>query len=102
MIDTIGFNGYTRLDTVGRPHSDKLHLVQTFTRTDAGHIAYKVTIDDPVYYTTPWTNERIMTLSNGDLLEYSCEENNRVAVGRSHQVVDSPERDSATRHPGNA
>jgi hypothetical protein len=77
IVDTIGFNGYTRLDTVGRPHSDKLHLVQTFRMIDAGHIAYKVTITDPVYYTEPWTNERTMTLSNGELLEYSCEENNR-------------------------
>jgi hypothetical protein len=51
--------------------------VQTFRRIDAGHIAYTVTIDDPVYYTKPWTNERTFTLTNGDLLEYSCEENNR-------------------------
>jgi hypothetical protein len=77
IIDTLGFNGYTRLDTVGHPHSDKLHVVQTFKHVDAGHIAYTVTINDPVFYTQPWTNERTMTLSNGDLLEYSCEENNR-------------------------
>ena len=77
IVDTIGFNGFTRLDTIGRPHSDKLHLVQTFKHVDAGHVAYKVTIDDPVYYSEPWTNERIMTLSNGELLEYSCEENNK-------------------------
>jgi hypothetical protein len=77
IVDTIGFNGFTRLDTVGRPHSDKLHLKQTFRHVDAGHVAYAVTVDDPVYYTQPWTNERIMTLSNGQLLEYSCEENNK-------------------------
>lgn len=77
IIDTIGFNGFTRLDTKGNPHSDKLHVVQTFRHTDAGHIAYTVTIDDPVYYTKPWTNERTFTLSNGELFEYSCEENNR-------------------------
>jgi hypothetical protein len=77
VIDTIGFNGYTRLDTRGNPHSDHLHMVQRFTRSDAGHIAYRVTIDDPVYYTKPWTNQRTFTLTNGDLLEYSCEENNR-------------------------
>jgi hypothetical protein len=77
VIDTIGFNGWTRLDTKGDPLSDKLHLVQTFKRTDAGHIAYSVTVDDPVYYTKPWTNERTFTLTNGDLIEYSCEENNR-------------------------
>lgn len=77
VIDTVGFNGFTRLDTKGDPHSDQLHLVQTFRRTDEGHIAYTVTVDDPVYYTKPWTNERTFTLSNGELMEYSCEENNR-------------------------
>jgi hypothetical protein len=77
VIDTIGFNGFTRLDTKGNPHSDKMHMVQTLTRTDAGHIAYKVTIDDPVYYTAPWTNERTFSIANTELLEYSCEENNR-------------------------
>src|SRR5688572_19323911 len=77
IVDTIGFNGFTRLDTKGDPHSDKLHLVQTFRMVDAGHVAYSVTVDDPVYYTKPWTNERTFTLSNDNLLEYSCEENNR-------------------------
>jgi hypothetical protein len=77
VIDTIGFNGYTRLDTRGNPHSDKLHLVQTLRRTDEGHIAYTVTVEDPVNYARPWTNERTFTLTNGELLEYSCEENNR-------------------------
>jgi hypothetical protein len=77
VVETKGFNGFTRLDTKGNPHSDQLKLTQRFTRTDMGHVAYAVTIDDPVYYTKPWTNERIFTLSNGGLMEYSCEENNR-------------------------
>jgi hypothetical protein len=77
VIDTVDFNGYTRLDTKGNPHSDKLHLVQTFNRTNAGQIAQTVTIDDPVFYTKPWTNERTWLLSTGELIEYSCEENNR-------------------------
>ena len=77
IVDTVGFNGFTRLDTRGDPHSDKLHLVQTFKMTDAGHIAYTVTVNDPVYYATPWTNERTFTLTNDSLMEYSCEENNR-------------------------
>lgn len=77
VVDTVGFNGWTRLDTKGDPHSDKLHLVQTFKHVDAGHVHYTVTVDDPVYYTKPWTNERTFTLMNTGLLEYSCEENNR-------------------------
>jgi hypothetical protein len=51
--------------------------VQTFRRTDARRLQYVVTVTDPVYYTRPWTNERTLMLSDGDLLEYSCEENNR-------------------------
>ncbi len=77
VVDTVGFNGFTRLDTKGNPHSDKMHLTQRFTRTDAGHLAYTVTIDDPLYYSKPWTNERVFTLSDGELIEYSCMENNR-------------------------
>lgn len=77
VVDTSGFNGYTRVDTVGHPHSDALHVIQTFRRTDAGHIAYTITIDDAKAYAKPWKNERTFTLSNGELIEYSCEENNR-------------------------
>ena len=77
VIDTIGFNGWTRLDTVGHPHSDALHLTQTLRRTDTEHIAYTVTVEDPKVYTRPWKNERTFTLQKGDLIEYSCEENNK-------------------------
>jgi hypothetical protein len=77
VVETRGFNGYTRLDTVGHPHSDALHLTQTFRRIDRMSMAYTVTIDDPKTYTRAWTNERTFRLNNGPLLEYSCEENNR-------------------------
>ena len=76
-IETTGFNGWTRLDTVGHPHSDALRLTQTFRRTDAEHLAYTVTVDDRKMYTRPWTNVRTFTLLKGDLIEYSCQENNK-------------------------
>ena len=77
IIETTGFNGWTRLDTIGHPHSDALRLTQTFRRTDAEHLAYTVTVDDPKIYTRPWTNVRTFTLLKGDLIEYSCQENNK-------------------------
>ena len=77
IIDTVGFNGYTRLDTNGHPHSDQLHLVQTFRRTDMGHIEHTVTVDDPKFYTKPWKNERTFTLMNAEVLSIRAEENNR-------------------------
>ena len=77
VIDTIGFNGHTRLDTIGHPHSNHLHVVQTLLRTDIGHIQHTITVEDPKFYATAWRNERTFTLSTGEVLEYSCEENNR-------------------------
>ena len=79
VIDTIAFNGKTRLDTIGHGHSDQLHVIQKMTMKDANHFDYEMTIDDPLYYTKPWTNTRVYTrMKPGDeLIEYSCEENNK-------------------------
>lgn len=78
VVDTTGFNGYTRVDTVGHPHSDALHTIETFQRPDDNHITYTITIDDPKTYTKPWKNVRTFTLRPGwELMEYSCEENNK-------------------------
>jgi hypothetical protein len=79
VTDTRGFNGKTRLDTLGHPHSEDLHVVQRFTYTDPDTLRYEVTIDDPVMYTKPWTNtRRFWRMKPGEeLIEYSCEENNK-------------------------
>ena len=77
VVESRGFNGYTRLDTIGHPHSDALHLTQTFRRVDRRSMAYTVTVNDPKTYTKPWTNERTFRLMDTPLMEYSCEENNR-------------------------
>jgi hypothetical protein len=78
VIDTIGFNDKTRLDTIGHPHSTSLHQIDRLTRTDLGHITYEVTIDDPEAYSKPWGNKRVFNLRpDWELMEYSCEENNK-------------------------
>jgi hypothetical protein len=78
VIDTVNFNGKTRLDTIGHPHSDQLHLTQRFSRPDAGHVSYEVTVDDPKTFTKPWTNTRTFILrTDWEIMEYSCEENNK-------------------------
>lgn len=78
VIDTINFNGKTRLDTIGHPHSEGLHLIQRLRRQDLGHISYEVTVDDSKTYTKPWTNTRTFTLRpDWEMMEYSCEENNK-------------------------
>jgi len=54
-------------------------VTEKFTLRDADSINYEITVDDPIYYSTPWSNQRIFTrMQDGlGLLEYSCEETNR-------------------------
>jgi hypothetical protein len=78
VIDTVNFNGKTRLDTIGHPHSDQLHLVQRFSRPDLGHISYEMIVDDAKTFTKSWKNTRTFTLRpDWEMMEYSCEENNK-------------------------
>jgi hypothetical protein len=79
VIDTIGFNGKTRLDTIGHQHSDALHVVQKISRPDLQHLQLELTVNDPKTYTEPWSNKRVFALMKPgqELMEYSCEENNR-------------------------
>jgi len=84
VVDTIGFNDRTRLDTIGHPHSDQMHVVERLTRTDSMHLAYEVTVEDPKAYTKPIVNKRTFTLKPAwELMEYACEENNK-DVGEGH------------------
>jgi len=78
VVDTNNFNGKTRLDTVGHPHSDQMEITERFTRTDLGHMSYQVTIHDPKTFTEDWSNKRTFTLrTDTQIMEYSCEENNK-------------------------
>ena len=78
IVETSGFNGYTRLDTSGHPHSKQLKLINTFTRIDARTIQHTVTVHDPKTYTQDWMNVRTWRLKPASdvIMEYSCEENN--------------------------
>lgn len=78
VITTSEFNGKTRLDTIGHPHSDQLTVTERYTRVDPTTMNYEVTIDDPIYYSEPWSNKRVFTLQEDfELIEYSCMENNK-------------------------
>src|SRR5688572_11290182 len=78
VIETTGFNGYTKLDTAGHPHSTELKIVNTFTRTDASTLTHTVTVHDPKAYAQDWMNVRTWRIKPAPdvLMEYSCEENN--------------------------
>jgi hypothetical protein len=77
VIDSTGFNDQSWFDRAGNFHSDKLHVVERFTRTGPDHLSYEATIEDPVVFTRPW--KITMPLyrrieRNAQLMEFKCVE----------------------------
>ena len=79
IIDTIGFNGKTWIDTAEHPSSDALHVIERVRLIDADHLEYEVTWDDPKTYAKPLKNTRIFVrMKPGEeLMEWWCMENNK-------------------------
>jgi len=88
VVETAGFNDRTRLDGVGHPHSESLHVTERFHRTSFGRLDVEFTFDDPVMYTRPFTVKIPHDLlPDADIFEMFCEnEKDRVHIqnaGRS-------------------
>jgi len=78
VVDTVGFNDKFWFDYKGHPHTEQLHTIERFTRTDAGNMTIEVTIDDPGAYQKPFTTQGHARIMAGqELMEYICQENNQ-------------------------
>lgn len=76
VVDTVGFNDKFWFDYLGHPHTEQLHTIERYTRTDLGNMSIEVTIDDPGSYAKPFTTVGKARLMPGDeLMEYICNEN---------------------------
>lgn len=81
VVETIGLNDRTWLDTAGHQHSDQMKVIERFTR-QGDNIVMNYDIIDPVMYQKPWNLERPLTPLKAvhglpELIEYACTENNR-------------------------
>jgi len=77
VIDVTDLNDQTWFDRAGNFHSDKLHVVERYTRTGPDSISYEATIEDPEVFTRPW--KITMPLyrrqeKNAQLLDFKCVE----------------------------
>jgi hypothetical protein len=76
VVDTIGFNGEVWLDLIGHPQSEGARIIERYRRRDFGHMDIEITIDDPMWYTKPFTVKVTHLLHpDTDILEYFCNEN---------------------------
>ena len=76
VVDTIGFNDKTELPG-GYKHTEALHVVERFHRTDFNTLDYEATVEDPNVFEKPWTISRGFPL-RPDLTkvdEFICENN---------------------------
>jgi hypothetical protein len=87
VVDTIGFNDKGWLDNAGLPQTERLHVIERFSRADLGHIDLEITVDDPGAYTRPWKVHRQLHLApDEEIREYICNENHKTEhfVGGNH------------------
>jgi hypothetical protein len=73
VVDTVGFNDRTWLDSTGKPHSEALHVIERYRRPDLNHLQIEYTLDDPQTLAKPYTFTRtFIRVMDGALKEYFC------------------------------
>ena len=94
VIDTTNFTSVT---ANFRGSSDKLHLVERFTRASADTLIYQFTVEDPATWARPWTVEIPMTKTQGLIYEWACHEGNTMIsnILRGARVAEEEARKTA-------
>jgi hypothetical protein len=74
VIDTTGVDERPWLDEVGHPLSSSAHIQERYTRVDQYNLQFTVTVDDPKFYTKPWTVMRanLYWMKNQEFAETFC------------------------------
>ena len=83
VVDTVGFNDLTWLDTAGHPHSQSLHMVERYRRVNSDTMEIQVTFEDPEIYTKPLVGNT-MTLRLSPNIEFTewvtCDDRIRIVL----------------------
>ena len=77
VVETTNFTDKTSF----RGASDKVRMIERFTRTDANTLLYQFTIDDETTWSKSWGGEIPMKKVNAPLYEYACHEGNYGMAG---------------------
>ena len=72
VVDTTNFTDKTRF----RGSTERLHVVERFTRVDDKSLLYQFTVEDPNTWTKAWTGEYTWPATTQHIYEYACHEAN--------------------------
>jgi hypothetical protein len=76
VVDTRGFNEDFWFTNGGLPHTDQLHLVERFTRSDYDTLKYEVRVEDAGAYTRPWSGGwSLRWVAGQEQPRHLCQEN---------------------------
>jgi len=77
VVDTIGMNDKSFVDSYRTPHTTQIHVVERFKLIDAGKaLEVNFTVDDPGAFNMPWSAGKRWRRAQGTLAEEACAENN--------------------------
>jgi hypothetical protein len=80
VIESTGFTDKTSIGSA--PNTTSLRTTERIRRIDPEMIEYRITVDDPVTYTAPFTLRTVWTTQPGyEVFEYSCHEGNYAVSG---------------------
>jgi len=72
VVDTTNFRELTGIGGA----SERLHVVERFTRVDANTLLYRFTVEDPATWTRAWSGEYPWPATAERVFEYACHEGN--------------------------
>lgn len=73
VVDTIGLNDMTVVDVFNVPHSQSLHVVETY-RVVEGQLQVVVTVEDPEAFTEIWSASKSFEAGPEAMQEIICQE----------------------------
>jgi hypothetical protein len=77
VVDTIGMNDKSFVDSYRTPHTTALHVVERFKLVDGGKaLEVNFTVDDPGAFNSPWSAAKRWLRKRANLVEEACAENN--------------------------
>jgi len=92
VVDTIGLNTKTVVDSFRTPHTEKLHVVERWHLIDGGNmLEVNITVDDPDTFHRPWQTYQRYQRGLRPLAEFICAENNQNLFDYHMPVADKPD-----------
>jgi hypothetical protein len=87
VIDSVGYNEDFWFERDGIPHTEAVHVVETFRRTDPETVEYRFVLTDPTAYDSPVEGRLVLQWQEGqELFEYVCQQSNY-----AHDLMVNPE-----------